>query len=289
MKKTQMFLRMLFLSALLCSMTSCDLLDQLKDLDDDDDDKWYEGVLPDELLSGTLADAPFEEYAVKFIINNDDEIGSIELMASGTYLILPPAPENTRAESSAQPFSLFKRNGRNTRSIGYEGLFGDFDIESDGRFILHGFGWIRFTGTAKLEIAEDGGDVREVSTSVYYPKQGDDLNRRFCRTWHPIYAVDITGHVYSQSELNEEFVKYVLVSRTCEDGNYIGTFSRVETDNTPAGNGYWGWYNKPQQIFKFVYAGEDLDQYSIEQVYFENEYAYFFEAGVIIKCEEYRR
>ena len=289
-----MFLRMLFLSALLCSFTSCDLLDRLKDAYNDDEEgnfgENFKDFLPDNLLTGSLDDAPFEKYAVKFIINGDNEIGSIELMASGTYLVLPPATTDyTRAEFSVQPFSLFKRNTTTTRIIGYDGVFGDFDVEADGRFILHGFGRVRLASGTQLEIVldEDIDNARIVNTEVFYPTQGDDLNKRFCRTWYPVYAVDLSGHVYSEQELNEEFVKYVVVSRTCENGNYIGTFSRVETDNTPAGHGYWGWYNKTQQMFKFVYAGES--DYGIEQVYFEDNYAYFLESDVLIKCEEYHR
>lgn len=300
MKKSQFFLRMMFLSAVLSSMISCGLIEQLTDgLEDDDDydfvnpgnDSALRDFLPDQLLSGSLEDAPFEEYAVKFIVNDDKEIASIELMASGTYLVLPHNEANiTRASQKPAAFSL-RLDKTATRSDEYDGngKFGEFTVEADGRFHLNGFGYIKFNGAYELEIVEYNKAARRVNTQVYRPSQGDNLDKRFGRTWHPISAVDLSGHVYTQEELNSEFVKYVIVSRSCEHGDFVGTFSRVDTDNSPAGNGFWGWYNKTMQMFKFVYDDEDFNNYGVEQVYFEDEYAYFLEGNVVIKCVPYGR
>lgn len=304
MKKIEMLLRMLFLSAVLCSMTSCGLLDGLTDDDDDDDDNYYEGdnpsggnssgnnLLPDQLLSGVLEDAPFEEFAVKYMAVGDDEIGSIELMASGTYIVMPAESDATRAAHAARPFSLRRHKGEPTRTeLPEGGLFGRFELGEEGWLILENFGQIRLAGPGILEIIDNNGESREIGVDIFRPEQGDDLDRRIGRTWHPVSAINIfSGHEYSPEEMYDEFVDYVVISRSSDRSGYIGTFTSVDYGNILNGYGYWGWADKSMQLLNILGYDDDNDPYyGVEQVYFRDEFAIFLEGKDLITCEAYRR
>lgn len=239
-----------------------------------------------ELWSGNLSDAKYEADAAAYKITNSSLIGSIELTASGNYLVMPPKSSySTNSNMRVSRKCMFKSLAKSTRAIPGSGLFGEFEKLSDGSYKLNGFGVLGAYSNGHLDLTLDNGSSMTLDAVKQPNIPSNALNNRFCRTWAVSAAVEevydsngslLGRHEYSQSEIKEDFIYYVIVSKA-------GTYVQVDWDNTISSYGSWTWKNTDEQLFTWA---EEYDGGEVT-VLFNNNYAtfveYFYEDGYTYK------
>lgn len=255
------------------------------------------------LSVGTCPDAKYLKDArcwdVQSMGGDYENVGRIELTASGNYLFLPRlgdipfgdiygdddylyyAMNATRSED-AKSFSPFRKH-KNVATRAYnDGHYpvGTFRKVNENEYVLENLGTLVVNPNGSLTL-------REGSTSFdFYAKEVsgyelDALTRRFSRTWELVQVersyYDQNGkfvrkRVLSQQEMEDEFIRVVIVSQ-------FGTFMRYDWDGMDDDGGIWRWENSSNQIFQFAFDSDDGHDYGLEQVYFYNDYAMYLEDG----------
>lgn len=249
--------------------------------DDDDDNS---------LISGQLNDAPYKNEAVKYyILNNNTDIESIELTASGNYIVLYADNQESSSGTSfiAKKTGIFHTNATqvNSRSFNRElSRYGDFTKKEDNTYELTNFGSIKIISDSQLEITINNegtivSDVRKESAIAE-----NTLNNRLNHTWKvssaTIQYIDANGkiiktkHFTTPDELREETVQAVLVTNH-------GSFYQIEWDNSIADYGLWQWSDTNNQIFKYTWTdeGETTEDGGFVQVTFKDDTATFHESS----------
>lgn len=264
MKKFLKHAVLLTATALCLGLTGCS--------DDDDPD----GNI--ELWKGELAAPKYESDAAIYTVTGAAAGGirSIELTESGNYII-------TKNNGYAYDYRGDKRQGlfksklavkRSARGGGNY-LFGTYTKLADGSFDLDGFGVMSY-GNGDLDLRLDNGSSIVVAATKSTPAvDADALNTRLCRTWWVKEAKEqllnengkvVKEHKYSQAEIKEELVQYVIVSRA-------GSWIQVDWDGDIDGIGRWSWTDKTEQIFHW---SEGYDNGYV-QVAFNDKKASFIE------------
>lgn len=239
-----------------------------------------------DLMKGTLADAPYNDDAVIYTISGNDEIGSIELTASGNCVILPPETEDYSMRSISNEkksgLSMFKKQKKETESRyieTYLAWFGNYEKNSDGSITLVGYGTLYVIDDDTLELERIDGTTYTLDVdNVESAAATGSLDRRICRTWYVINAAftvyDANGKVvYSetiedQEEIEEEYVKSLTVCGK-------GTFFRTDWDNTLDGYGQWWWQDEEIQLMGYQWLDEDYPDDGEMSLRFVDSYAWF--------------
>ncbi len=174
-----------------CTMTACS--------SDDDDDDGGDGI-------GNFATPKYEEYAAKYIVNDDNsDYHSIELTASGNYIInyndndpmpgLAPKAETAKTvkvagHEMALPGMLAKTTATGTRGtrIYSEIAYGTYTKTGDDSYTLNGFGTVTVTRDAQgratgLTITRNGGTPEAVQVTQKSANAGSAKTNALCRTW----------------------------------------------------------------------------------------------------------
>ena len=174
-----------------CTMTACS--------SDDDDDDGGDGI-------GNFATPKYEEYAAKYIVNDDNsDYHSIELTASGNYIInyndydpmpsLAPKAETAKTVKVAGhemtlPGMLAKTTATGTRGtrIYSEIAYGTYTKTGDDSYTLNGFGTITVTRDAQgratgLTITRNGGTPEAVQVTPKSANAGRGRSSSRCRRW----------------------------------------------------------------------------------------------------------
>lgn len=259
-------------TALCAGLTSCGLSD-----DDDDLDT------PEDLWKGELSDAKYENDAVFYEVTNSNEIASIELTASGDYIIMPTAnstyyapAQTTRAGKKSGITSMFHKDRKTTRSAYEYAVFGSYTKNADGTYTLDGFGVLGIYDNGKISLVRNDGQKLSLDVVKKGGVESSSLNSRFCRTWEIIEVYEevfdsngrrIASDKLTDQEIREDFVRAVLVSKA-------GTFTQIEWDNTLESYGNWWWSNEALQIFGYQFVDEDYP--GEEGVKFDGDRAIFF-------------
>lgn len=242
------------------------------------------------LMSGQLNDAPYKNEAVKYyILNNDTDIESIELTASGNYIVLYADDQVSNSGTSfiAKKTGIFHTNTAqiNSRSFNQElSRYGDFIKKEDNTYELTNFGNIKIISDNQLEIKINDGEtiISEVRKETAITE--NTLNNRLNHTWKVSSAtiqyinadgkIVKTDHFTTPSELQEETVQAVLVTNH-------GSFYQIEWDNSIADYGLWQWSDTDNQIFKYTWTDEDAteEEGGFVQVTFKDDTATFHESS----------
>lgn len=248
--------------------------------DDDDDDNQDN---PSGQFEGSLEDAKYQADAVKYTVNGNSEIGSIELTSSGNYLILPTKTNlNFKALSPAsgkttQVISFFgKRAKLNTRAGG-SSYFGTFTKNTDGSYQLKGYATLRIMGEEQIKLETESSSITLNVKKETVKAENNKLNNRLCRSWHPVSAtltaytngkVVATQTLNTAEDLKSEFYDYIVISP-------FGTFLQVDYGNIVDDSGVWSWTNTEQQIFKYSLPegnGSVQVSFSDDVAWFNDEY-----------------
>lgn len=237
----------------------------------DDDDK-----------GGNLSDAlPFENISGKYEVTNSSTYQSIELSASGNYIITltsansqyAAAPQKTDVTSAKHPRLLnVGKQKIASRAYGYsQVLYGTFVVKDENTFMLEDFGILELiysnTTITGFKLTPTGKSPVTLTVDKEDEYKSDDLTNKLCRTWnivsvHEIEYLDgkkVYDDVYTKDNLGgkngnseeaydeDDFPAQVLFSKA---GTYLISYldNSVECAN-------WKW--KKQSDMTIYYAWEN--------------------------------
>lgn len=225
---------------------------------DDDEDG-------EDLWEGSVEAPAYESDASCYTILDSDELESIELTASGNYIIVPTANgsyynaplKNSKAEAR-RGRRMFSRQSQSRASDGMDIIFGEYSKLGDGSYNLDGYGKLTVVDDNTLIVTPNGGTEMTLRAEKKGTAKDSDLNNRFCRTW---YVESVKRQTYSgnnlideynlpSSEIHAEYVKYVVVSKA-------GTFLQTDWDDSVESYGTWRWQNTKNQVFRYDFIDEE--------------------------------
>ncbi len=234
-----------------------------------------------ELWKGELPNPKFESDAVMFNVNNNSDIESIELTASGNYIIMPsgndayqPQMAPARGEVTSRFFS--KRSA--TRSYEEYGVFGEYKKIKDGVYDLIGYGTLTIENDSKVNLALDNGQDLNLDVTREKEMPSSSLNDRLCRTWYitgvKFKVYDRKDNVLFEKELSDvtikdDFVEYIVMSKA-------STYISVDWDGDIDGYGKWKWDDEDLQVFRYSFI-DDPDDTGLVKVSFDGDKCKFIE------------
>lgn len=231
------------------------------------------------LWSGTLSEPKYEADAQAWKISNNSMISSIELTASGNYIVVRNGYYNdyAPARSDNRHGKMFRLAKKSRMSLD-ENIYGNFKKNPDGSFDLEGFGTLTIADAGRNLILDlDSGEELSLDATPLPKMESNELNDRFCRTWYLKKEIleiqDMSGNILreevyvGEEELSEDFVMAIVVSK-------FGTFVQIDWDNTFEDHGTWEWANKKTQTFNYSFGYGDG---GYEQVAFKDNKATFIE------------
>lgn len=270
MEKTNKFLRKgwMLLAALMFAcgsmLTACG--------DDDDDDGGG---------SGTLGTPKYEkESALYKVTSTNTNIASIELTASGNYIVMPRYTYKSRMAKKLVPSRFMKcpfdiertRASYDVSDI----ISGKFTKKGDGVYELAGFGTITIVGGEKnaysLDIVRTNGQTVTVSAQKAEQYKDSDKTNALCRTWK-IGKVDIEGTIGGEKvkktfSTYHQFVSYLSEMSgddyfDDEDNPTGVTFTKSGTYVVYYADGSlavstWAWQNEAAGKARYSWDYEDL-------------------------------
>lgn len=244
----------------------------------DDEPEFGEG----ELWVGDATTPAYVSDAAVYSVNSGVQcpFKSIELTESGDYIVTPSAASYSMADSrseSAAKHGIFRKHKapKSRTDLSTSGYtYGTYTKNTDGSYNLKGLGTMTYSnGTIELSLT-DGTNYIAGATKDMPSLAANDLNLRFCRTWKVTGAVvdiyDKNGRkldswIFSEAEIQEEYVKYILVSR-------CGSYVSIDWDETIDDNGSWSWINTSEQRFEWV---DEFGDTGTNQVLFNGNKAMF--------------
>ena len=141
--------------------------------------------------SGTLDTPAYESDAAKFVISgSSSSYKSIELTASGEYIIIPqgsPYAAKRRAAMRQSFFNFSTIRGLDTRASSTQILYGKYKKTGDGEYQLEGFGTVKVQmaeGTAcSLTLTPTGGTSYTLQATKKTTVEGSTMTNQLCRSW----------------------------------------------------------------------------------------------------------
>lgn len=239
----------------------------------------------DELWKGEATTPKYVSDAAIYTVNPGVQcpFQSIELTESGDYIVTPSGSGyNTpaRRSKSSTNLGMFRRSETSKTRVGlstYDYTYGTYTKNSDGSYNLEGLGTMSYSnGTLNLSLT-DGTGYNVGATEKKPDLAANELNMRLCRTWKVTSVVaeiynregkKLDSYTYSGTELQDEFVEYVLISRS---GSYVGIDWDASIDN----KGSWMWSDTSKQVFSYI---DEDDERGTIQVSFNGDNAKFKES-----------
>jgi hypothetical protein len=234
-----------------------------------------------QLWVGELGAPAYEADAVAYNITNSSEFGSIELTASGNYIVMPPMGNHGQnapvAKSAPAGRTMFHKTAPSARDYSSNGIFGEYTKLADGSYNLKGFGILGPLTDGTLDLTLENGTEYILDAIKISNMESNALNNRFCRTWYvesvTIAEYDAAGNLtrsqtLSKEEIREDYVRYVVVTKA-------GTFMQTDWHDVIEGYGEWHWYDTANQVFTYRFLDDDDDDTGSEQVAFQNDKAIF--------------
>lgn len=210
MKKNLKFLSMLLFATIACfAFTSCS----------SDDDEGASFEVP-----------AYEAVSAKYIANDSRaEINSLELTASGNYIIVKNQNVYSAPERKTLSQNMFMCNSFVTRATQYDNIiYGKFTQLDENKYNLEGYGVVTITAISNdvydLDITLDNGNVINVGARKQNTYEDSEATNKLCRTWN-IEKMGIKfeagepGHMYRYEKmvnadeidvLYTDFIKWVL-------------------------------------------------------------------------------
>lgn len=176
---------MIIVAVLLCgSMAACSE-------DDEDGDGGGTGI-----ENVTLATPDYEEHAALYELDGNGEWQSIELTASGNYIITENfyysaskmlKPELSKESPVGRSLKMLNNGVRPTRSS-YNGIiYGTYTVNEDGTYVLEGFGTIELVGSednaVSLVVTPQNGEAVTMTAEKRNQAPQSDITNALCRTW----------------------------------------------------------------------------------------------------------
>lgn len=146
----------------------------------------------DIINTGNLTTPAYESDAAKYVISsNNAEYKSIELTASGEYIIIPKAsPFQAKSRVTAELKGLNQFFGENTfatRAATSNIIYGKFTKTAENEYLLEGFGTVKIVtseGTAcSLTITPTGGTAYTLTAARQNTTTSSDMTNKLCRSW----------------------------------------------------------------------------------------------------------
>lgn len=281
--KTLRKVGMAFLAVLLCgSMAACS-----EDDGDGDGDGGGTGI--DKV---TLATPEYEEHAALYEVEGSNEYESIELTASGDYIITKAGyyyankllkPELQKKNRWARSFNMLDCGVRPTRES-YNGIiYGKYTVTSEGVYELEGFGTLELTGSSDdavaLVVTPNGGTAETMTAAVKTQAPNSDITNALCRTWevkgfrmvikwNGKKMLDETGYINNLDDFARRISEKVGEDLTVEDlfGEALpkdvvftkaGTYMVSYTDETLAVS-TWAWENPETGLLRYSWDYDDM-------------------------------
>lgn len=233
----------------------------------------------DDLWVGTASTPKYAADAAIYNVSSSAScpFSSIELTESGDYIVTPVnAPRYAKGKATGKK-SIFRKAAKDTRALSSGQYYtGTYTKNGDGSFTLKNLGKLSFKNNMLSLELNDGTDYEVPATKETPTLDANELNLRFCRTWVVTGAKEfvydsngkqIDSYTYSTADLQEEFVKSVIVTR-------VGSYIQWDWDDELEDKGTWSWVDKSIQQFRW---SDNEGDYGIEQVAFDGNNAKFFE------------
>lgn len=243
----------------------------------------------------TLETPQFETVSALYdVTSTDSDIKSIELTASGNYIIVknsssylaPKKTTNKKTRLVVRTVSKAKRAG------GVENIiYGKFTKISNSEFMLKGYGKIVIEGSSdnalSITVTPDGGQTYTVPVAKHTQNFSSTLTSKICRTWSIAsvrYAITFGGKKifdkeYSMNDLSKlnadlkDLSKEdpIDVDEFYDDDEEIptqviftksGTFMVTYTDGTVEMS-TWTWENEAEGLLHYKYYdnNDELESY----------------------------
>lgn len=142
----------------------------------------------------TLETPVYENVSAKYVIeDNSSNISSIELTASGNYIIIYNNTSYYGAKTATVAYekkilsSAFIRSNTSTRAATSNHISGKFIKISDTEFILEGFGTIVIAGASdnafSIQVTGQEGDTYTLTAEKSEMMNDSEKTNALCRTW----------------------------------------------------------------------------------------------------------
>lgn len=283
MKKSRFKLFFLMVAAMALPMTfaSC------SSSDDDDD-------------MGNIETPKYEAEAAKYEISTSGAAyKSIELTASGNYIIVPNSSSSsarasvaTESTKKAATFLLNPDIKKRTRSgeWGSGILYGTYTKTGEGEYTLNGLGKLKITSnggsTSSLDLTLNDGTKKSFSGAKQTVQSTSDLTNFICRTWNIAHlrvygkkngktVMDIEADNFA--ELNRKYIEFQKKYYPDEEPDSFeenppkqvvitksNTYMVLYEDNELA-VANWKWVNEKEG--KFMYSWDEEGEYDDDYGY----------------------
>lgn len=141
-----------------------------------------------------LGTPKYEAESAKYLISNQNAgIESIEFTSAGNYIITTDNYGSYRAtapskSSHLKKSSLLRKMGDMTRASNFNGIIsGTYTINSNGTYVLEGFGTITITtvdGSYLLNIRTNEGETLDLNATKGAEIGNSAITQAICRTWN---------------------------------------------------------------------------------------------------------
>lgn len=197
----------------------------------------------------------FESVSGKYeISDNTSPYESVELGASGDYVVTKRGYTSSQASAKAKGMLSLEREASLTRAATDGGIIYGTYTQIDGNtFNLEGFGVIELItnggGTVTgISITPSGGNEMTFSASKAQEMGSDELTEALCRTWKVIGGVE-KGYDHYDGEYEYSFdandpgaLKEIMFSKS-------GTFLNLYNDNTIEAL-FWKWEDQGKMLLR---------------------------------------
>jgi hypothetical protein len=233
-----------------------------------------------DLGGASISETPaYESDAAKYDITSSGSYSSIELTASGNYIIQTKGTRATEQITSA--LCLFgHKTSVSVRSSDYsDGIYYGTFTKNGNTYILDGFGTLVINktddSTVSIEVTtEDGKTVSLVGKKVEAISTST-LTEQLCRTWRVVKSTQIftdkkTGEVETLDLLAEDDIQdvYVIISKS---GTYFSAVTFVEDSKvyTEYSSGTWRWVDESTGQVRLSECGDyDGTENYVDEHYF---------------------
>lgn len=295
---------MAIVAVLLCgSMAACSE-------DDEDGDGGGTGI-----ENVTLAAPDYEEHAALYELDGNGEWQSIELTASGNYIITENfyysaskmlKPELSKESPIGRSLKMLNNGVRPTRSS-YNGIiYGTYTVNDEGVYVLEGFGTIELVGSednaVSLVVTTPDGVETTMTAEKKTQAPQSAITNALCRTWkvkgfrmvikfNGKKMLDETGYMDNLDDFVDRISNKVGEDLTKEDlfGEFMpeevvftkaGTYM-VSYDNETLAVSTWTWEDSATGLLRYSWDYDDMydeDASGTASISFKNNNLYITES-----------
>jgi hypothetical protein len=232
-----------------------------------------------DLGGASISETPaYESDAAKYDITSSGNYSTIELTASGNYIIKLKGTRAT-APKNLNPYLLGHAKAAETRSGYSSGIYYGNFTKDGNQYILDGFGTLVVNQEAgsnvSLQLTPEGGSTAVLTGTKAATIVSSSLTDKLCRTWTcvkftALYRDKTTGQEQNLSyTMSEAGVVENIVILT-KSGTYFGAYSYKGSDSTIYSEyscGTWAWIDESTGRVRFDDCGDEEPDY-VDEHYF---------------------